>query len=274
VKSYSVEAVVLRMRALGEADRIVTLFSRERGKQSVVARGARRVGSKFGGRLDFFTRARLMLHSGASLDIITSVHTVKAIWEKLVDPDTYAAAAYVAECIDALCEPDLAVPELYETLCGFMEALDRGVDRDALLAAVDLRILNSLGFAPELDACARCGAQLGRRPLSRGRAHLSAQAGGLLCSECVKVVRLESSTIVSKMAKGSYGGGVTSIGADEFLALRALRALPLVDVSASRHSRLQAITRMFVEYQMGRRSRALSVVTASSTLKRATARKA
>lgn len=256
------------MRPLGEADRIVTLFSRERGKQSAVAKGARKTQSKFGARLDFFSRVALMLHEGKSLDVITSVQTVKAIWEQLVDPDAYAAASYVAETIDSLCEPDLAVPELYETLCEFQDALAERVDRDRLLAAADLRILSALGFAPELDACARCGAMLGQRPLVGGRAHLSPQAGGLLCTACTHELRTDRQAAVA-------AGGLLSLSAAEFARLRALRDTPLKKIDASDgHTQLQRVTRALIEYQTGRRSKALSVEGAGSRLARSTARKA
>lgn len=256
------------MRPLGEADRIVTLFSRERGKQSAVAKGARKTQSKFGARLDFFSRVGLMLHAGKSLDVITSVHTVKAIWEHLVEPDTFAAASYVAEFIDALCEPDLAVPELYQALCEFQDALVKRVDRDALLAAVDLRILGALGFAPELDACARCGAALGRRPLSGGRAHLSPQACGLLCNACLRELRADARAAAA-------AGGLLSMSAADFAKLRALRETRLEDIAApGKPSHLHKVTAAFVEYQMGRRSKALAVVGEGSRLARSTARKA
>jgi DNA repair protein RecO (recombination protein O) len=265
VKSYSVEAVVLRMRALGEADRIVTFFSRERGKQSAVARGVRKTQSKFGARLDFFSRVALMLHTGKSLDVITSVQTVNSIWEQLVDPDAYAAASYVAESIDSLSEPDLAVPELYEALSEFQAALASRSDCDALLAAMDLRVLNALGFAPELDSCARCGAVLGRRPLKGGRAHMSPQACGLLCDACTRELRADTQAAAA-------AGGLLSLSTREFAQLRALRETPLAEIAASGpRVQLHRVTQAFVEYQMGRRSKALSVVGAGSKLQRSTA---
>ena len=266
------EAVVLRMRALGEADRIVTLFSRERGKQSAVARGARKPQSKLGAQLDFFSRVALVLHPGRSLDVITSVHSTGSVWERLVDPDTFAAASYVAEAIDALSEPDLAVPELYESLCQYRAALAGPMDRDALLAAMDLRILSALGFAPELEGCARCGTALGRRPLSGGRAHLSPQACGLVCERCTRELRADPHAAAA-------AGGLLSLSAADFARLRALRELPLGsggdrDEQRQSGARVHRVTRAFVEYQMGRRSRALAVVGAASKLVLATRRRA
>jgi DNA repair protein RecO len=258
---------VLRMRALGEADRIVTFFSRERGKQSAVARGARKIQSKFGARLDFFSRVTLMLHVGKSLDVITAVQTVKSIWEELVDPDRFAAASYVAESIDTLCEPDLAVPELYDALCEFQIALARRVDRDALLAAMDLRLLSALGFAPEFESCARCGATLGRRPLKGGRAHLSPQACGLLCDKCARELRADPKAAAA-------AGGLFSVSALEFARLRALRETPLEAIDPQdKHGQLHRVTQAFVEYQMGRRSRALAVAGPQAKLARSMSRK-
>lgn len=259
---------MLRMRPLGEADRIVTLFSRERGKLSAVAKGVRKTRSKFGARLDFFSRVSLMLHEGKSLDVITSVQIVRAIWEKLVDPDTFALASYVAETIDALCETDFAVPDLYDTLCEFQNALARPGDRDLLLAAVDLRMLGALGFTPELEACARCGATLGARPLSGGRAWLSPEAGGLVCNACVRQMREAHETF-------DRVHGAFSVGAKEFTALRALGGVPFDNLGASgKGTPLHRATRAFIENHMGRRSRALTVVGAGTKFERSAARKA
>jgi DNA repair protein RecO (recombination protein O) len=255
VRSFSVEAIVLRQRALGEADRIVTVFSRERGKQSAVARGARRIASKFGGRLEFFNRLSLMLHAGRSLAVITSAQTVASAWEKLVDPDAYAAASYVAEAVDALCEPDLAVPEVYDALCDFQAALSRHVDRDELLAAMDLRLLDALGFGLELDACARCGAVLGRRPLKGGRAQLSPQAGGLVCDECARALDAE--------LREGREPAVLRVNARDFARLRELRTIAFDQLgtgAAQGHGQLRRVTQAFVEHQMGRRSRAMATL--------------
>jgi DNA repair protein RecO (recombination protein O) len=260
VKSYNLEAFVLRMRPLGEADRIVTLFSRERGKGHAVAKGVRKPHSKFGARLDFFSRVQLSLHTGRSLDVITAAHTVTSSWESVIDPERFAAASYVGEIVDALCEPDLAVEELYDTVCQFQQGLcDKQTDPELLIAAFDLRLLQALGVTPELDACARCGTGLGNRPLAGGRAALSAHAGGLLCRSC-------SRQLTESERYADERSGVFSIKASEFKALRALREATLGDsaslTSASAGcspSSLHRATRPFIEYQLGRRSKSLTV---------------
>jgi DNA repair protein RecO (recombination protein O) len=255
MKSYSVEAFVLRLRPLGEADRILTLFSRERGKLHAVAKGSRKTQSRFGARLDFFSHASLSLHTGRSLDIVTGVRSVAGaprIWEQLVEPETFALASYVCEVIDALSEPDLAVPDLFELLRELQAAIGEGVPAADLAPAVDLRLLAALGLTPELDACARCGAALGKRPLAGGRARLSPGSGGLVCSRCA---------VEEKALGSSTGQGATySVSATELMLLRGLRTMPfaalreLPDVA-----RVRRVTRPFVEYQLGRRSKSLTI---------------
>jgi len=263
MRSYAVDAVVLRLRPLGEADRIVTLFSRERGKLHAVAKGSRRPGSRFGARLDFFSLVALELHKGRSLDVITGARAPAstAFWSRLVEPETFALASYAAEVIDALSEPDMAVPELFDFLCELRDAIAVNVPAAMLAPAVDLRLLAAFGLSPELDACARCGTQLGTRPLAGGRAKLSPASGGLVCRRCAID---ESNSIGSGRHGASY-----SVSASELALLRGLRTVPLASLtgvfaSGSRVTdaalvRLRTLTRPFVEHQLGRRSKALSL---------------
>ncbi|MBV8082704.1 MAG: DNA repair protein RecO [Candidatus Eremiobacteraeota bacterium] len=256
MKSYNVDAFVLRLRPLGEADRILTLFSRERGKLHAVAKGSRRSGSRFGARLDFFNRVSLTLHRGRSLDIITGAQSAidRSVWDRLVEPETFALASYVAEVIDALSEPDLAVPELFDMLCELRDAIGAGVPAASLAPAIDLRLLGVLGLAPELDACARCGSALGNRPLAGGRARLSPNSGGLVCRRC---------NVEDVGALTGDGGATFGVSAAELSMLRALRTAPftaLGDIGDA--ARLRRLTSAFVEYQLGRRSKALAVANA------------
>ena len=240
---------MLRRRPLGEADRILTLFSRERGKSSAVAKGARKTQSKFGARLDLFSRARVTLHAGRSLDVITSAASVGGGWERLVDPDAFAFASYLAESIDDLCEPGLAVPELYDIMCEARDALASGMTPGAIAAAVDLRMLAALGVAIELDACSRCGQALGRRPLAFGRATLSPAAGGLICRRCVQ----DASGDRSRPEDGDL-----RISASELSALRAIGSVPLKELAGhDALAPLARVTHAFVQYHAGKRSRSL-----------------
>jgi DNA repair protein RecO (recombination protein O) len=253
-----VEAFVLRMRPLGEADRILTLFSKERGKLTGVAKGVRKTQSKFGARLEFMSRSQLTLHAGRSLDTITSARLVKGVWEHLVVPEVYSLASYVAEAIDGLCEPDLPVPELFELLGEFAEVIAARSTRalpgslEGLRAVIDLRMLAALGFAPELEACVRCGSPLGNRPFAGGRAALSPEAGGLVCRRCLDAGSAEQ----GEMRRDFLTLRLTSA---QFDVLRDARSLSLQEAAQSASlAPLARITQAFVQHHLGRASKSLA----------------
>jgi DNA repair protein RecO (recombination protein O) len=170
--------VVLRGRQLGEADRIFTLFTSERGKLDAVAKGVRRPRSHLAGRLEFANECEFLMHRGRSLDVIVSAETLNGAWS-LVQPERYAVAAVVAELIDAFCEQDLAIPEIYALLTGAIAAIAASNAPRMLLPRFSLRLLEMLGLAPPLSMCVRCGAAL-----PSGSVWLDAEAGGLIDAPC------------------------------------------------------------------------------------------
>jgi DNA repair protein RecO (recombination protein O) len=171
--------VVLRGRQLGEADRIVTLFTLERGKLDAVAKGVRRPRSHLAGRIEFLNECDFMMHRGRSLDVIVSAETRRMHWSRLVEPERYAAAAVIAELVDSFCEPDLALPDIYELLTSAISALAGAREPATLLPRFQLRLLEMLGLAPPLGSCIRCGGAL-----PSGAAWLDAQTGGLVDAAC------------------------------------------------------------------------------------------
>lgn len=173
--------MILRARQLGEADRILTLFTTERGKLDAVAKGVRRPRSHLGGRVESFTECDFQMHRGRSLDVIVSAEIRRASWARLVQPERYAVAALVAELIDAFCEPDLALPDVYELLVGALGAAAAAASPRVLLPRFSLRLLEMLGLAPPLTTCVRCGAAL-----APGTVWLDAQAGGFLGDGCLE----------------------------------------------------------------------------------------
>lgn len=119
------------------------------------------------------------MHRGRSLDVIVSADIVSAPWPKLVEPQRYAVASLVAEVVDALCEPELALPDVYALLGGMLAALAQSDDPRSLLPRFSSRLLELLGLAPPADACVRCTA-----PLTGGPAWLDPEAGGLIDAAC------------------------------------------------------------------------------------------
>ncbi|MBV9232472.1 MAG: DNA repair protein RecO [Candidatus Eremiobacteraeota bacterium] len=169
----------MRRRQLGEADRIVTLFTQEHGKIEAVAKGARRPRSHLAGRLEFGNECSLEMHRGRSLDVIVAAEILRAHWTQIVEPARYVVASVIAELVDAFSEPEMAMPDVYELLCRAVAAVATSSAPGALLPRFSLRLLDLLGLAPPLESCIRCGGAL-----SRERMWLDAQAGGVLHDAC------------------------------------------------------------------------------------------
>ena len=178
--SFKTEAIVLRSIRYGEADRILHLYSRERGRIGAVAKGVRRPKSRFGGRLEPLFRVALVLHEGrGELFTVTAVQTVHA--HAALREGSAALARATEACAAVLRLFDSAEPNLpaYNLLCHELALLDSRPDaaRRAQALAFRLKLLLAAGFVPELSSCASCGE----------REHLgafSAAAGGVVCAAC------------------------------------------------------------------------------------------
>ncbi len=182
--TYRDEAVVLRTHKLGEADRIITALSRQRGKIRAVAKGVRRTSSKFGARLEPFSHIDVQFAVGRTLDIVTQVESLHAFGEPLIaDYQRYTAGQVMLETADRLVteEGEPAVQH-YLLLVGALRVLNEGTadgPRPAtmILDSYLLRSLAIAGYAPSFTDCARCG-------LVGPHAAFSPAAGGVVCTRC------------------------------------------------------------------------------------------
>jgi DNA repair protein RecO (recombination protein O) len=170
---------VLRARPLGEADRVYTLLTLERGKVDAVGKGVRRPRSAIGGLLLPLSEVRVALHRGRSLDVITEAKPMRSHWDGLVRPDAFATASLLAETVDMFCEPEMALPDIYELLRGAAAAVAGSPTPAVMLPRFQLRLLHALGLAPADDACVRCGGTFDDHG-----AWLDLDAGGLGCEKC------------------------------------------------------------------------------------------
>lgn len=178
-RTYKTSGIVLRGRTYGEADRILTLFTTERGKIDAIAKGVRRTKGHLTGRLEFANEVELGMHRGRNLDVVVSAEIIAAHWQNLVAPEHFAAANLIVEMIDAFCEPDLPLPDVYALLTAGLRALGQSDEPFALVPRFSLRLLDALGLAPPVDVCVRCGAALTAKS-----AWLDPEQGGFAGEEC------------------------------------------------------------------------------------------
>lgn len=177
---YRDEAIVLRTHKLGEADRIITLLTREHGRVRAVAKGVRRTTSRFGSRLEPFTHVDLQLAEGRSLDVITQAETITPFSSGLcLDYDRYTSGTVMLETADRLVaeEKEPSVQQFLLLVGGLraMVAGERGPGQ--VLDSYLLRSLAVAGYAPSFEHCARCGLEGPHR-------WFNPSMGGMLCSTC------------------------------------------------------------------------------------------
>lgn len=175
------EAIVLRSIRYGEADRILHLYSRQRGRIGAIAKGARKPRSRFGGRLEPFFRLDLVLHEGrGDLLTVTSVSTLDGYPRLRSSGPALSAGARACDAVLRLLDSAEPNPPAYNLLCRYLALLDDPKQEGAALeAALSFRIKLALaaGFAPELASCAGCGE-------AEHLVGFSGAAGGVVCSSC------------------------------------------------------------------------------------------
>ncbi len=240
---YRDNAVVLRVQRLGEADRIVTLLTRQYGRVRAVAKGVRRTTSKYGARLEPFGHIDVQYSQGRTLHSVTQVEGIDLYGKRLVDDyPRYTTASVIAETAERLTpveeEPSL---RLYLLTLGALRALAGAEHENTLvLDSYLLRAMGLAGWAPALTGCAVCGTPGVHRAFS-------VPAGGCVCPDCrppgAAHPALSTLELMAALAAGDWRGADASalparressglVAAHlQWHLERGLRSLPLVDRS-------------------------------------------
>jgi DNA repair protein RecO (recombination protein O) len=173
---FTAEGLIIRTRTLGEADRIVTLLTREEGKFEAVARGARKTKSKLAAGVDIFAHGRFTFHRGRTWPIITGLDSIERFNWFRDNPDLYPYGLYFAELTDRFNSGEESCPELFQLLLDGWKLLGGNIDRSLLCRAFELKMANCGGYSPQLQCCTVCGCD--KSP------SFSPRQGGLVCSGC------------------------------------------------------------------------------------------
>jgi DNA repair protein RecO (recombination protein O) len=243
-RTTKTEAVVLRSFRLGEADRVLHVYTADRGRVGAVAKGIRKTKSRFGARLEPFSHVELLLHRGSGeLGTVTGASLVRSHHLVREDPYRLAVGTIGAEAMLRLFPEQEANERAFTALTRFLDRLDETPSRvpvrpalDPLVLSFQLKLLWLSGYLPHLGSCVECG----------GDADLVAYlpaAGGAVCRAC--------------------GAGAIPLSPDGLFGIRALVAAPLADAGdtglTDRGARdaLAVVTASY-EHQGGFRLRTLS----------------
>jgi len=199
------EAIVLRSRRLGEADRILTLYTPARGKIEAKAKGVRKTTSRLSGHLQPLTRCMLALAQGHVADVVTGCETLESFQALRGDLDRLSRALYACELIDRMVPEHVPGYVTYRLLLDTLRRLEKDPGPDIALRFFEMRLLDHSGFRPQLDTCVVCG-----QPLAPEQNFFAPQAGGAVCRACVsglpgpRVISLNGLKVLRLLQRGSY----------------------------------------------------------------------
>jgi DNA repair protein RecO (recombination protein O) len=238
---YRDQAVILRTTKLGEADRIITLFTKDHGRLRAVAKGVRRTKSRFGARLEPTSFVDIQLYTGKTFDVVTQVESIENFGDSLSsDYQLWTVASAILEAAERFTaqehEPALSH---YQLLVGALKVLAHNTyDPSLILDAYLLRSLSVAGYAPSLTNCSRCGKPGPHR-------YFSLVGGGSVCTDCKQSAAAtadpETLALMADLQTGDWESAMRSeqrnrSEASGLIAAylqwhleRGLRSLPLVE---------------------------------------------
>ncbi len=205
VRSQRVEAIVLRHSDWGEADRLLWLFSRQLGKIQAVAKGARKPRSRKAGHLEPFTRVELLLAQGRDLPIVTQAEAKEAYQALREDLVRMGYASYVVELLDRFTYEEGENLALFKLLAETLARLNAEVQPAFAVRFYEVRLLDLVGFRPQLLNCVNCG-----REIQAIDQFFSFEKGGVICPECgvnepgVRPVSMPALRILRHFQRSAY----------------------------------------------------------------------
>lgn len=209
-RSVRVTAIVLRHADWGEADRLITLYTRELGKTRAVAKGVRKITSRKAGHLEPFTQVKLQLAKGRDLFIVTQADTIDAYLPLRENLVLTGNASYIVELLDRFVyDEEGANPTLFRLLADTLKRLSSEADTWLPVRYYEMRLLDFLGFRPQLFECANCG-----REIEAEDQFFSFSAGGVICPRCgiglpnLREISVEALKYLRHFQRSSYAESV------------------------------------------------------------------
>ena len=247
--AFTTEGIVLRSHLLGEADKILTIFSPDRGKFRAVAKGSRRPKSRLVGVSELLTCSTLHGSTGRNLDIVVEAEVRNIFGGIRRDLSRTAWAQYAAELVDASVGEGQPMPRYYQAVFEHLVALDSGGHPEVLTRAFELGALTQLGYAPQLSRCVLCEGEA-----EGAVVYFSPRNGGLLCRECEA-----KESNVAKLSKGALESMRVLAGGDA-------RMVSMLRLSDSIRSEIEGANLGFLAYHLERIPKSLEFARAVSDM--------
>ena len=176
------DAIVIRLADFSESSKVVTLFTRDFGKVAALAKGAKRLKSRFEAALDLLTECRIVFLRKATsgLDLVTEAQLISRFRPTGGDLARLYSGYYIAELLDGLTQEYDPHPQLYDAASGTLQSLSGDGDPRLTLLRFELELLREIGHLPDFEACSLC-----HEPIEFGQgARFWVSQGGLICPQC------------------------------------------------------------------------------------------
>ncbi len=225
---YRAEAVVLRRLNIGETDRVLTLFTRERGKLNAIVKGVRSPRSRMAGATELFTWFSGLLAQGQNLDVLTQAQVENSFSDIRKDLVRIGYASHFLEIVSTGIEERQPMPALWDVLVAALGVLEVGKNPDLLARAFELQAMTLLGYEPQLQQCVFDGS-----PVEDADSAFHPLRGGMLCAHHARATP-----------------GSLSLGPGSLQAMRRLMRMPLVQAASAEwtESIRRDLTRCMIPY--------------------------
>ncbi|HNW25247.1 MAG TPA: DNA repair protein RecO [Candidatus Gastranaerophilaceae bacterium] len=185
MNNFVTDAINLKSYNLSENDKIILMYSKEKGLIKGVAKGCKKPKSKLGARMDCLIANTLMLYKGKNLDTICEAQAINTFKNSRQDLDKLFNSVYISEIVGNFgMENDPASEEIYNLLYKALEKISSAKDKKDILISVikfQLKFMQLSGFGLELDTCLCCS-----KPVLEENMYFSSQKGGIICENCKK----------------------------------------------------------------------------------------
>ncbi|MBU0597768.1 DNA repair protein RecO [Patescibacteria group bacterium] len=180
--TYHTQGIIIKHKNFREADRIITIFTKEFGKIAGLARGARKITSKLAGRCEPFLLSNFIMARGRNYDTITSSEVIEYFHHLKSNNKRLALVQYIGELIDRSAKPsqrDIKIYNLVKEIFEYLENNNSNSNYPLVIWYFIWRYLSYLGYQPELYECAICHKKVAAR-----RNYFSLKRGGIICYSC------------------------------------------------------------------------------------------
>lgn len=250
---YKTEAIVLKSSNLGEADKIITLFSSDRGKIRAVARGARRPRNRLMAATQPFCYSDFLIFEGKNLDSISQCQIKESFFKIREDLEKMLYSTYIAELVNEFLPEGEADKAVFSLVLKTFYSILNNHDIELITRMFELQFIAMMGYMPNLENCSICGAKL-----TEFMIYFSPETGGALCSKCVSKT-LDHFGAASKAQRCIKIKKATVEVLKSFLRISPAH-LRVIKLSEAIKNEMKQTLRIFIDYHLEKKLKSLNLL--------------